>query len=807
MRRRFDTFNVGLRCLSAFAFILIGCSGSAVEGELAAQALTLELTSEQLELALGDTVQLQISVTANPSTQLYTVTYESSADAVATVSRAGLVTAVGEGTALVRVTATAIDSPATASASVVVAVGLAETNGDSAVQVVSSRTVTSAVVGLDSLTSIENLWDGDTSSDYQAKAGGEIASIWLELDLGEPFNLTRARLFGDADGTWITSAWTIRTKMSASAAWTTLFDRRACVGNGWCNEAFTGAGAAGARYLRVEIAGSTTATAVEARELEIWGDPVDGKWDSDPEPSTPVPEQPMTPSGPLTGSNRALGSFSVVDVNSYVNWSGTYTGSLAVPAPERTVATPLALPADGRGLEHSAKRRAAFARWWSSGKFLASNDVWSGSPELKSQYTNLVNQFVSQPVFTPNFAAANGATDAFNGNPGGHRLVAAAMLVWAGVNQESAVTAKLDATWNALLASSSADLYNLGANPNYMFSAAKIASHFINAYGFDRYRGSFWTSEKRAAMETWIARQFWYAAIAHHNHVKQTFPNEALGQFPQPSLAYGDEEYLKGDLDISTGNSPNGPKWACARYAGGGTTPEKIFHFPHMALKFGNQWGHHMLMMALGAAAVQKPSMIAYAEHALYTNLAFSKRGDGVLGEFYRNGDYGYSDQGFVYGATEVSAILTSAMAWRVSLNNDNMFAHSSALGYHGTEAAGPKSVKTIIAGMVDMRSGKRPYGFARGQLADGGWSMPDTEKFTYRVKKHWHEISFLPLQSIYGDVRVTDMVTASGDFSGKTRPGPDADTGPLRWAKDEAGPLFVMFEYQDLFSGSNVDG
>ena len=80
--------------------------------------------------------------------------------------------------------------------------------------------------------------------------------------------LTRARLFGDANGTWRSTAWSLSTACGASGPFAPTFTGQPAAGNGWLEEGLWGLNA---RYVRVDINGTPAGT--QARELEVYGAP------------------------------------------------------------------------------------------------------------------------------------------------------------------------------------------------------------------------------------------------------------------------------------------------------------------------------------------------------------------------------------------------------------------------------------------------------------------------------------------------------------------------------------------------------
>ncbi len=246
---------------------VVACGREGFETTITGEPFELQLNKQQLDLKVGDAFQLQVFA---PNAQPGSVSYMSEDAQIAAVSSDGLVSAVGEGETVIAAMVMVGDGSATVVAEYEVAVAARAID---VVQVVGSRTVVSYTSGLDVLTPVDRLWDGDTSDGYQGKAAGEVTQMWVELDLGETLMIERAALFGDIEGVWTSNVWSLRVRSSADAPWVGVFDNHGCASNAWFSESV----ASTARFVRVEIYGGSEG--VEARELEIWGAPTDGHWD------------------------------------------------------------------------------------------------------------------------------------------------------------------------------------------------------------------------------------------------------------------------------------------------------------------------------------------------------------------------------------------------------------------------------------------------------------------------------------------------------------------------------------------------
>ena len=116
---------------------------------------------------------------------------------------------------------------------------------------------------------VAHLLDGCTTDTPACMSGNQrIPSFWVLLDLGRPVRLTRARLFGDANGTWRTQAWALKVACGPTGPWMDHISSALTAGNAWQEQTFAGTTA---RYVRVEVTGPPTGT--QAREVEVYGSP------------------------------------------------------------------------------------------------------------------------------------------------------------------------------------------------------------------------------------------------------------------------------------------------------------------------------------------------------------------------------------------------------------------------------------------------------------------------------------------------------------------------------------------------------
>src|SRR5207249_6557520 len=118
---------------------------------------------------------------------------------------------------------------------------------------------------------VQHLWNRSWTTSALSTAGGMgIGSFWMEFDFGALYNLTSARLFGDAKGTWWSKSWTLQYKLNPSDPWSTAFSGINAFFNNWSTQQLSTT----ARYVRVEVFGNPATGDTEARELQIYGTPL-----------------------------------------------------------------------------------------------------------------------------------------------------------------------------------------------------------------------------------------------------------------------------------------------------------------------------------------------------------------------------------------------------------------------------------------------------------------------------------------------------------------------------------------------------
>lgn len=119
---------------------------------------------------------------------------------------------------------------------------------------------------------IEKLWDGcyegDSYNSNTCTAGGrDIDNFSVQFDFEEKYNLSQIRLFGDAEGNWVSKKWDLKYKNN-SGSWVTAFQEKDCFMNNWATEELSNIKT---QYIEVKIFGDETKYQTQARELEVFG--------------------------------------------------------------------------------------------------------------------------------------------------------------------------------------------------------------------------------------------------------------------------------------------------------------------------------------------------------------------------------------------------------------------------------------------------------------------------------------------------------------------------------------------------------
>ncbi len=120
---------------------------------------------------------------------------------------------------------------------------------------------------LDSQHPVQNLWDGDTSGGVGRPGSGTSDSLWVEYDLGKPHKLSKVRLFGDAEGSWVSRNFSVYAKDSETGNYSAVVDRENCFANNWVEKNVD----ANARFVKLVVHGDPSAGSVQVRQFEMYG--------------------------------------------------------------------------------------------------------------------------------------------------------------------------------------------------------------------------------------------------------------------------------------------------------------------------------------------------------------------------------------------------------------------------------------------------------------------------------------------------------------------------------------------------------
>ncbi len=109
---------------------------------------------------------------------------------------------------------------------------------------------------------VSGLWDTITTTPGTVSTSG---SFWVEYDLGQLYDLSQSRFFGDADGTWVSDTYNLKVKSAAGDAYTSIITGADAFANQWFETSLTGTQA---RFVRLEVFGGSGA---QALEFEVYG--------------------------------------------------------------------------------------------------------------------------------------------------------------------------------------------------------------------------------------------------------------------------------------------------------------------------------------------------------------------------------------------------------------------------------------------------------------------------------------------------------------------------------------------------------
>ena len=156
--------------------------------------------------------------------------------------------------------------------------------------------------GYEALKLWDGCYDGVSYNPNTCTSGGrDISSFWLEFDFGKLYDISQSRLYGDADGEWVSKTWVLKYKKDLSDAWTVAFSDKNVFVNGWLTESLN----IKARYMRVEVLGDSinfSPGRTQVRELEIYGTEIEAVTT----PTNTITPPPSSAGGGSGGSSTVV---------------------------------------------------------------------------------------------------------------------------------------------------------------------------------------------------------------------------------------------------------------------------------------------------------------------------------------------------------------------------------------------------------------------------------------------------------------------------------------------------------------------
>lgn len=117
---------------------------------------------------------------------------------------------------------------------------------------------------------VAHLFDGCVDVTPECTTGSQTTeSFTVDFDLKAAHSLTSARLFGDNEGTWVSSSWSLAYRNSPSEAWTTVVSHAGALSASWSERTLN----IQARYVRLTVYGRSGTHKVQAREFQLLGSP------------------------------------------------------------------------------------------------------------------------------------------------------------------------------------------------------------------------------------------------------------------------------------------------------------------------------------------------------------------------------------------------------------------------------------------------------------------------------------------------------------------------------------------------------
>lgn len=114
---------------------------------------------------------------------------------------------------------------------------------------------------------VSGLWDGDWTTNQEGWPGGRtIDSFVVAFDFKKVIPLSEIRLFGDNEGTWYCSEFTVEQRSDTAESWEQIISGENCFGAQW----FAYDVNTEARYIRLTVIGNTGLHRTQVREFEIY---------------------------------------------------------------------------------------------------------------------------------------------------------------------------------------------------------------------------------------------------------------------------------------------------------------------------------------------------------------------------------------------------------------------------------------------------------------------------------------------------------------------------------------------------------
>jgi hypothetical protein len=143
-------------------------------------------------------------------------------------------------------------------------------NASTQYNLLNDQTYSSDSGDFDTIYPVGHQWDNDITD--AGIAGGAVADLWTEFDLGATYQLSTAKIFGDDYGNWTANTWTLKYKLQSGDAWTDAFTNQDCYDYAWFAEDLCSVSCPTARYIRIEVDGNANYPGTQIYELQLFGD-------------------------------------------------------------------------------------------------------------------------------------------------------------------------------------------------------------------------------------------------------------------------------------------------------------------------------------------------------------------------------------------------------------------------------------------------------------------------------------------------------------------------------------------------------